>query len=116
MEVEQQVSYFRIDRTNLTHGLLLDVSGSDSTRLQAIRAAPTVITRLRQRSAAYCLVDASISQPDRGCEDSRAAQRKLVLMRFNDGTLLYDAVDVCAQPKAQDGFPGASNRPANRRR
>jgi len=94
--VEQQVSYFGSIEQPFTLALLLDVSGSTQTRLQAIRAAANAfITRLRPNDQLLIVsFDGKINILTEAVKIPELRRLKLRLDAVNDGTLLYDAVDL----------------------
>jgi Ca-activated chloride channel family protein len=94
--VEQQVSYFGSVEQPFTVALLLDVSGSTQTRLQAIRAAANAfISRLRPNDRLILVsFDGKINFLTEAVTVSQFRRLKLRLDAVNDGTLLYDTVDV----------------------
>jgi Ca-activated chloride channel family protein len=94
--VEQQVSYFGSLEQPFTVALLLDVSGSTQTRLQAIRAAANAfISRLRPNDRLILVsFDGKINILTEAVTVSQVRRLKLRLDAVNDGTRLYDTVDV----------------------
>ena len=94
--VAQQVSYFASVEQPFTVALLLDVSGSTQTRLQAIRAAANAfITRLRPNDQLLIVsFDGKINILTEAVKVTELRKHRLRLDAVNDGTLLYDAVDV----------------------
>src|SRR5712691_5925102 len=92
--VEQQLSYFAAVEQPFTVALLLDVSGSTQSRLQAIRsAANTFIKRLRPNDRLLLVsFDGKINVLTEAVTLSELRKKKLRLDAVNDGTLLYDAV------------------------
>ncbi|HXM34135.1 MAG TPA: VWA domain-containing protein [Pyrinomonadaceae bacterium] len=94
--VEQQVSYFGSIEQPFTVALLLDVSGSTQTRLQAIRAAANAfITRLRPNDQLLIVsFDGKINFLTEAVKIPELRKRRFRLDAVNDGTLLYDTVDV----------------------
>lgn len=105
--VEQQVSYFGSIEQPFTLALLLDVSGSTQTRLQAIRAAANAfITRLRPNDQLLIVAfDGKINFLTEAVKIPELRKRKLRLDAVNDGTLLYDAVDVVLNQRLK-AIPG----------
>lgn len=105
--VEQQVSYFGSVEQPFTVALLLDVSGSTQTRLQAIRAAAnTFISRLRPNDQLILVsFDGKVNVLSEALKVSELRKRKLRLDAVNDGTLLYDAVDVVLNQRLK-AIPG----------
>jgi Ca-activated chloride channel family protein len=94
--VEQQLSYFGSVEQPFTVALLLDVSGSTQTRLQAIRtAANAFIGRLRPIDRLILVsFDGKTNILTEAVTVSQLRRLKLRLDAVNDGTLLYDTVDV----------------------
>jgi len=94
--VEQQLSYFGSVEQPFTVALLLDVSGSTQTRLQAIRAAANAfIGRLRPIDRLILVsFDGKINILTEAVTVSQLRGLKLRLDAVNDGTLLYDTVDA----------------------
>jgi Ca-activated chloride channel family protein len=94
--VEQQLGYFGSEEQPFTVALLLDVSGSTQTRLQAIRAAANgFISRLRPNDRLILIsFDGKINVLTEAVTVSQLRRLKLRLDAVNDGTLLYDTVDV----------------------
>jgi Ca-activated chloride channel family protein len=94
--VEQQLSYFGSIEQPFTVALLLDVSGSTQTRLQAIRAAANAfIGRLRPMDRLILVsFDGKINILSEAVTVSQLRRLKLRLDAVNDGTLLYDTVDA----------------------
>ena len=94
--IEQQLSYFGSVEQPFTVALLLDVSGSTQTRLQAIRAAANAfISRLRPNDRLILVsFDGKINVLTEAVTVSQLRKLKLKLDAVNDGTLLYDTVDV----------------------
>lgn len=94
--VEQQVSYFGSVEQPFTVALLLDVSGSTQTRLQAIRAAANAfINRLRPNDRLILVsFDGKINFLTEAVTVSQLRRLRLRLDAVNDGTLLYDTVAV----------------------
>ncbi|MCU1263838.1 MAG: von Willebrand factor type domain protein [Acidobacteria bacterium] len=94
--VEQQLSYFGSVEQPFTVALLLDVSGSTQTRLQAIRAAANAfIARLRPNDRLLLIsFDGKINVLTEAVTVSQLRKVRLRLDAVNDGTLLYDTVDT----------------------
>lgn len=94
--VEQQLSYFGSIEQPFTVALLLDVSGSTQTRLQAIRAAANAfIGRLRPNDRLILVsFDGKINVLTEAVTVSQLRRLKLRLDALNDGTVLYDTVDA----------------------
>lgn len=92
--VEQQLAYFASVEQPFTVALLLDVSGSTRTRLQAIRtAANEFIKRLRPNDRLLLVsFDGKINVLTEPVTLRELRTKKLVLNALNDGTLLYDSV------------------------
>ncbi|HKO61914.1 MAG TPA: VWA domain-containing protein [Pyrinomonadaceae bacterium] len=92
--VEQEVSYFAPVEQPFTVALLLDVSGSTQTQLQAIRtAANTFIKRLRPNDRLLLIsFDGKINVLTEAVTLAQLRQTRLRLDALNDGTLLYDTV------------------------
>jgi Ca-activated chloride channel family protein len=105
--VEQQVSYFGSIEQPFTLALLLDVSGSTQTRLQAIRAAANAfITHLRPNDRLLIVsFDGKVNILTEAVTLPELRKRKLRLDAVNDGTLLYDAVDVVLNQRLK-AIPG----------
>ena len=93
--VQQQLSYFGSVEQPFTVALLLDVSGSTQTRLQAIRAAAnSFIGRLRPNDRIMVVsFDGKVNVLSEPVTVSQLRRLKLRLDAINDGTLLYDTVD-----------------------
>jgi Ca-activated chloride channel family protein len=94
--VEQELSYFGSIEQPVTVALLLDVSGSTQTQLQAIRAAANAfINRLRPNDQLILVsFDGKINVLTEAVKVSDLRRLKLRLDAVNDGTLLYDTVNV----------------------
>lgn len=92
--VEQQLAYFAAVEQPFTVALLLDVSGSTQSQLQAIRtAANTFIKRLRPNDRLLLVsFDGKINVLTEAVTLSELRKKKLRLDAVNDGTLLYDTV------------------------
>ena len=99
--IEQEVSYFASVDEPFTVALLLDVSGSTQTQLQAIRAAAnTFISRMRSNDRLLIVsFDGKINVMTEALTLRELRQRKLRLDALNDGTLLYDAVGFALNEK-----------------
>ncbi|HXD31816.1 MAG TPA: VWA domain-containing protein [Pyrinomonadaceae bacterium] len=108
--VPQQLSYFNSVEAPFTVALLLDVSGSTQTRLQAIRAAANAfIARLRPNDRIMLVsFDGKINVLTEAVTVSQLRKQKLRLDAVNDGTLLYDTVDEVLNRR----FAGISGRKA----
>jgi Ca-activated chloride channel homolog len=94
--VEQDITYFGSVDQPFTVALMLDVSGSTQTQLQAIRAAANAfINRLRPFDQLLIVsFDGKINILTEAVKVGELRKRKLRLDAVNDGTVLYDAVDV----------------------
>lgn len=94
--VEQQLSYFGSVEQPFTVALLLDVSGSTQTRLQAIRAAANAfIARLRPNDRLILVsFDGKTNVLTEAVTVSQLRHVRLRLDAVNDGTVLYDTVDA----------------------
>lgn len=92
--VEQEVAYFASVEQPFTVALLLDVSGSTQSQLQAIRsAANTFIKGLRPNDRLLLVTfDGKINVLTEAVTLSELRKMKLRLDALNDGTLLYDAM------------------------
>jgi len=92
--VEQELSYFAAVEQPFTVALLLDVSGSTQSQLQAIRAAAnTFIKRLRPNDRLLLVsFDGKINVLTEAVTLTQLRQQKLRLDALHEGTLLYDAV------------------------
>ncbi len=122
--VEQELSYFASVEQPFTVALLLDVSGSTQSRLQAIRAAANAfIKRLRPNDRLLLIsFDGKINVLTEAVTLNELRQKRLRLDAVNDGTLLYDTVDVALNQKLAaiqgrkaivlltDGVDGGSKR------
>lgn len=93
--IEQDLAYFAAVEQPFTVALLLDVSGSTQTRLQAIRsAANAFIKRLRPNDRLLLVsFDGKINVLTEAVTLSDLRKKKLRLDAVNDGTLLYDTVN-----------------------
>jgi Ca-activated chloride channel family protein len=105
--VEQQLSYFGSTEQPFTLALLLDVSGSTQARLQAIRqAANAFISRLRPNDQLLIVsFDGKVNILTEAVKLPELRRRKLRLDALNDGTLLYDAVDLVLNQRLR-AIPG----------
>lgn len=94
--VPQELSYFGSVEQPFTVALMLDVSGSTQTQLQAIRgAANAFLNRLRPNDQLLIVTfDGKINVLTEAIKVSELRKKKLRLDAINDGTLLYDAVDA----------------------
>ena len=92
--VEQQVAYFASVEQPFTVALLLDVSGSTQSQLQAIRAAANAfIKRLRPNDRLLLVsFDGRINVLTEAVTLTELRKQKLRLDAIHDGTLLYDTV------------------------
>jgi Ca-activated chloride channel family protein len=122
--VEQELSYFANVEQPFTVALLLDVSGSTQSRLQAIRAAANAfINRLRPNDRLLIIsFDGKINVLTEAVSLSELRSKRLRLDAVNDGTVLYDAVDMTLNHKLAgiqgrkaivlltDGVDGGSKR------
>jgi len=92
--VEQQLAYFASVEQPFTVALLLDVSGSTQSQLEAIRsAANTFIKRLRPNDRLLLVsFDGKINVLTEAVTLSELRKKKLRLDAVNDGILLYDTV------------------------
>src|SRR6267378_8080832 len=89
--IEQQLSYFGSVEQPFTVALLLDVSGSTQTQLQAIRvAANAFISRLRPNDQLLIVsFDGKINFLTDAVKITELRKHKFRLDAVNDGTLLY---------------------------
>lgn len=92
--VEQQITNFASVEEPFTVALLLDVSGSTQSQLQAIRAAAnTFIGRLRRNDRLLIIAfDGKMNIMTEAVTMAELRQKKMRLDALNDGTLLYDTV------------------------
>ena len=92
--VEQELAYFASVEQPFTVALLLDVSGSTQSQLEAIRSAANVfIKRLRPNDRLLLVsFDGKINVLTEAVTLSELRKKKLRLDALNDGTLLYDTV------------------------
>jgi VWFA-related protein len=92
--VEQQLAYFASVEQPFTVALLLDVSGSTQSQLEAIRsAANTFIKRLRPHDRLLLVsFDGKINVLTEAVTLSELRKKQIRLDAVNDGTLLYDTV------------------------
>src|SRR5258706_1601386 len=92
--VEQQVAYFASVEQPFTVALLLDVSGSTQSQLQAIRtAAKPFMKRLRPIDRlVLASLDGRINVLPEPVTLTELRKQKLRLDALHDGTLLYDTV------------------------
>lgn len=99
--VEQELAYFSAVEQPFTVALLLDVSGSTQSRLQSIReAANAFIKRLRPHDRLLIVsFDGKINVLTEAVSLSALRQKRLRLDAVNDGTVLYDTVDVALNQK-----------------
>lgn len=94
--VEQELAYFASVTQPFTVALLLDVSGSTQSQLQAIRmAANTFLNRLRPDDRLLIVsFDGRINILTETVTLSQLRKQKLRLDALTEGTLLYDSVDL----------------------
>jgi Ca-activated chloride channel homolog len=94
--VEQQLTYFASVTQPFTLALILDVSGSTQTQLQAIRsAANNFISRLRPNDRILIVsFDGKINVLTEAVTLGQLRKQKIRLDALNEGTVLYDAVSV----------------------
>jgi VWFA-related protein len=92
--VEQEVAYFASIEQPFTVALLLDVSGSTQSQLQAIRAAANnFIKRLRPNDRLLLIsFDGKINVLTEAATLTELRKKKIRLDAVNEGTLLYDTV------------------------
>lgn len=92
--VEQELAYFAAVDQPFTVALLLDVSGSTQSRLQAIRGAANAFIKGLRPNDRLLLVsfDGKINVLTEAVTLSELRKKKLRLNAVNDGTLLYDTV------------------------
>jgi Ca-activated chloride channel homolog len=92
--VEQQLAYFASIEQPFTVALLLDVSGSTQSQLQAIRIAANIFIKGLRPNDRLLLVsfDGKINVLTEAVTLSELRKKKLRLNALNDGTLLYDTV------------------------
>jgi VWFA-related protein len=92
--VEQELAYFASVAQPFTVALLLDVSGSTQSRLQAIRsAANTFISRLRPNDRVLLVsFDGKVNVLTEAVTLSELRKTRVRLDAVNDGTLLYDTL------------------------
>jgi Ca-activated chloride channel family protein len=92
--VEQQLAYFAPVEQPFTVALLLDVSGSTQSKLEAIRsAANTFIKGLRPNDRLLLIsFDGKINVLSEAVTLSELRKKKIRLDALNDGTVLYDTV------------------------
>lgn len=105
--VEQEVSYFASIEQPFTVALLLDVSGSTQSQLQAIRsAANNFIKRLRPNDRLMLVsFDGRINVLTEPVTLMELRQKKIRLDAVNEGTLLYDTVGFVLNQRLA-GIPG----------
>ena len=99
--VEQELAYFASVEQPFTVALLLDVSGSTQTQLQAIReAANAFIKGLRPNDRLLMIsFDGKINVLTEAVTLSELRKKKIRLDALNDGTLLYQTVDLVLNQK-----------------
>lgn len=92
--VEQDVAYFASVEQPFTVALLLDVSGSTQSRLQAIRsAANTFISNLRPNDRVLLVsFDGKVNVLTEAVTLNELRKMRVRLDAVNDGTVLYDTV------------------------
>jgi Ca-activated chloride channel family protein len=92
--VEQDLAYFASIEQPFTVALLLDVSGSTQSQLQAIRsAANTFISRLRPNDRLLLVsFDGKVNILTEAVTLSQLRKMRVRLDAVNDGTVLYDTV------------------------
>ena len=92
--VEQQLTYFASVEQPFTVALLLDVSGSTQSQLEAIRtAANTFIKRLRPNDRLLLVTfDGKINVLTEAVTLTELRKQKLRLDALHEGTLLYETV------------------------
>ncbi len=92
--IEQRHTYFASVEESFTVALLLDVSGSTQTQLNAIRAAANAfIGRLRPNDRLLIIsFDGKINVMTEVVSLSELRRKKMRLDALNDGTVLYDTV------------------------
>lgn len=92
--VEQELAYFASVEQPFTVALLLDVSGSTQSRLQAIRsAANTFISSLRPNDRLLLVsFDGKVNVLTESVTLSELRKMRVRLDAVNDGTVLYDTV------------------------
>lgn len=105
--VEQQLAYFASIEQPFTVALLLDVSGSTQSQLQAIRsAANNFIKRLRPNDRLLLVsFDGKINVLTEAVTLSELRKKKIRLDAVNEGTLLYDTVGFVLNQRLA-GIPG----------
>ncbi len=122
--VEQKLTYFASVEEPFTVALLLDVSGSTQTQLQAIRAAAnTFIGRLRPNDRLLIVsFDGKINILTEASNLAELRRKKIRLDALNDGTVLYDTVSFALNQRLAaikgrkaivlltDGVDGGSKR------
>lgn len=108
--VEQELAYFASVEQLFTVALLLDVSGSTQTKMQAIRAAANIfIKRLRPNDRLSIIsFDGRINVLSEPVTLGELRTKRLRLDALNDGTLLYDTVNYALH----QSFAGISGRKA----
>lgn len=101
--VEQEITNFASVEEPFTVALLLDVSGSTQTQLQAIRAAAnTFITRMRPNDRLMIVsFDGKINIMTEVVSLGELRRKKLRLDALNDGTVLYDTVGFTLNERLQ---------------
>ncbi len=101
--VEQEITNFASVEEPFTVALLLDVSGSTQTQLQAIRsAANTFITRMRPNDRLMIIsFDGKINIMTEVVTLGELRRKKLRLDALNDGTVLYDTLGFTLNERLQ---------------
>jgi Ca-activated chloride channel family protein len=126
--VEQELAYFASVEQPFTVALLLDVSGSTQSSLDAIRAAAnTFIKRLRPNDRLLLVsFDGKINILTEAVTLTELRKKKIRLDAVNDGTLLYDTVGFVLNQRLAgiqgrkaivlltDGVDGGSKRATSR--
>ena len=105
--VEQELAYFAPVEQPFTVALLLDVSGSTQSRLQAIRAAANTFIKGLRPNDRLLLVsfDGKINVLTEAVTLSELRKKKLRLDAINDCTLLYDTISFVLKQRMA-GIPG----------
>ena len=123
--VEQELSYFASVEQPFTVALLLDVSGSTQTQMNAIRAAANAFIKGLRPNDRLLLIsfDGKINILTEAVTLAELRQKKLRLDAINDGTLLYETVDFVLNQRLAairgrkaivlltDGVDGGSRKP-----
>lgn len=105
--VEQEIAYFASVEQPFTVALLLDVSGSTQTQLNAIRAAANeFIKRLRPNDRLLLIsFDGKINVLTESVTLNDLRKKKVRLDALNDGTVLYDTVSFALNQRLSS-IPG----------